>query len=63
MHYSTLLTLLSVAGGALAGCAGASGCCCHEFDDAWRRDEPTLWVRPGTTEKEIKEWLANEVSY
>lgn len=32
MRVSTLLTVISVAGGALADCAGASGCCCRDFD-------------------------------
>lgn len=63
MHSSTLLlTLLSVAGGALAGCTGESGCCCSEAGatELWRRGD--FWVRPGTTQEQIDEWLANGVS-
>lgn len=61
MHSYIVLTLLSVAGGALAACGGASGCCCRDFGpDQYRRSESTLWVKPGTTEEEIKHFLANE---
>lgn len=61
MLSSTLLTLMSIAGGALAACAGASGCCCRDFSDAWKRqDETNLWVKFGTTQAEVDEFLANE---
>lgn len=54
MQFTTLITLFSVASGAIAGCGGASGCCCHDFDSVGNN---VLYVQPGTSSAEIREYL------
>lgn len=50
MRVSAIVVLIGLAGGALAGCAGASGCCCYDFDSAGNK---VLLVKPGTSQAEI----------
>lgn len=65
MQFSAIITLLGLASTALA-CGGASGCCCYDFNGAMQSADglttsnaTTLWVKNGTTQAEIDEFVAN----
>lgn len=53
MQFSMTIILASLASGALAGCAGASGCCCYEFNSG------VMWIKNGTTQAELEEAIAS----
>lgn len=62
MQFSTLLTLLSIASSvsAFADCAGPSGCCCTTWEKRALGNEPTVWVKYGTPQSDIEEYLATK---
>lgn len=65
MQFSDIITLLGLASTTLT-CAGASECCCYVFEvtmasakSTSTSNATTLWVKNGTTQAEIDEFVAN----